>query len=72
MIVHGNQEPHAWATITWDNAFAEPGRKPFVVPDKVHWGKVATALNLKFAAVTGKPLSTDNLRYLGEKLFKYV
>jgi hypothetical protein len=22
VIVHGNQEPHAWATILWDNAFA--------------------------------------------------
>lgn len=26
VIVHGNQEPHAWATVTWDNAFAEPVR----------------------------------------------
>lgn len=26
VIVHGNQEPHAWATITWDNAFAETVR----------------------------------------------
>lgn len=35
VIVHGNQEPHAHATITWDNAFSEPGRMPFAVPDKV-------------------------------------
>lgn len=35
VIVHGNQEPHAWATVTWDNAFSEPGRTPFHVPDKV-------------------------------------
>lgn len=35
VIVHGNQEPHALATITWDNAFSEPTRIPFVVPDKV-------------------------------------
>lgn len=35
VIVHGNQEPHAWATVTWDNAFCEPGRVPFAVPDKV-------------------------------------
>lgn len=35
VIVHGNQEPHAWATVTWDNAFSEPGRVPFAVPDKV-------------------------------------
>lgn len=26
-VVHGNQEPHAWATVTWDNAFAEKVRK---------------------------------------------
>lgn len=70
VIVHGNQEPHAWATITWDNAFADPERKPFVVPDKVYWGKVATALNLKFTAVTGRQLSADNIKYLAEKLFK--
>lgn len=23
-VVHGNQEPHAWATVTWDNAFCDP------------------------------------------------
>lgn len=32
VIVHGNQEPHAWATVTWDNAFAEP------VNFKLHFG----------------------------------
>lgn len=35
VIVHGNQEPHAWATVSWDNAFAEQGRIPFIVPEKV-------------------------------------
>lgn len=35
VIVHGNQEPHGWATVTWDNAFSPPGRVPFAVPDKV-------------------------------------
>lgn len=35
VIVHGNQEPHAWATVTWDNAFAEQSRPPFLVPEKV-------------------------------------
>ena len=40
VIVHGNQEPHAWATVTWDNAFAAPGRNPYVVPDKVIWSQV--------------------------------
>lgn len=41
VIVHGNQEPQSWATITWDNAFAEINRQPFAVPDKVY------SLNLK-------------------------
>ena len=40
VIVHGNQEPHAWATILWDNAFAEWGRQPFLVPEKVPWIQV--------------------------------
>ncbi|XP_053210203.1 signal transducer and activator of transcription 5B-like, partial [Panonychus citri] len=26
VIVHGNQENHAWATVTWDNAFASASR----------------------------------------------
>ncbi|XP_044727271.1 signal transducer and activator of transcription 5B [Chrysoperla carnea] len=70
VIVHGNQEPHAWATVTWDNAFAEPGRVPFQVPDKVPWGNVAEALSMKFRAATGKPLTPENLRFLGEKAFR--
>ncbi|CAH1960095.1 unnamed protein product [Acanthoscelides obtectus] len=70
VIVHGNQEPHAWATVTWDNAFSEPGRAPFAVPDKVPWGKVAETLSLKFRAATGKALTEDNLRFLAEKAFR--
>ncbi|CAG9853830.1 unnamed protein product [Phyllotreta striolata] len=70
VIVHGNQEPHAWATVTWDNAFSEPGRVPFTVPDKVAWNKVAETLSLKFRAATGRGLTDDNLRFLGEKAFR--
>nr|KAF7389710.1 hypothetical protein H0235_018194 [Vespula pensylvanica] len=70
VIVHGNQEPHAWATVTWDNAFAEPGRIPFVVPDKVPWGQVAEALNVKFRSATGRSLTDDNLHFLAEKAFR--
>lgn len=70
VIVHGNQEPHALATIIWDNAFSLPGRTPFAVPDKVPWHQAAHALNLKFASLTGKALSEDNMLYLAEKLFK--
>ncbi|XP_012223003.1 signal transducer and activator of transcription 5B isoform X3 [Linepithema humile] len=70
VIVHGNQEPHAWATVTWDNAFAEPGRVPFAVPDKVSWRQVAEALNVKFRSATGRSLTEDNLRFLAEKAFR--
>lgn len=72
VIVHGNQEPHAWATVTWDNAFAEPGRVPFAVPDKVPWCQVAEALNMKFRYATGRPLTDENLRFLAEKAFRSV
>ncbi|CAB3370071.1 Hypothetical predicted protein [Cloeon dipterum] len=70
VIVHGNQEPHAWATVTWDNAFAEAGRPPFTVPEKVPWHAVAEALNMKFKSSTGRALTEDNLRFLGEKAFR--
>ncbi|XP_022902294.1 signal transducer and activator of transcription 5B isoform X2 [Onthophagus taurus] len=70
VIVHGNQEPHAWATVTWDNAFSEPGRPPFAVPDKVPWNKVAEMLSLKFRSTTGRSLNEDNLRFLADKAFR--
>ncbi|RWS25719.1 signal transducer and activator of transcription 5B-like protein [Leptotrombidium deliense] len=70
VIVHGNQEPHAWATVTWDNAFAEPGRVPFVVPDKVSWIRVGEVLNMKFKAAVGRELTIDNLRFLAGKAFR--
>ncbi|XP_050449500.1 signal transducer and activator of transcription 5B [Cataglyphis hispanica] len=70
VIVHGNQEPHAWATVTWDNAFSEAGRVPFLVPDKVLWRQVAEALNMKFTSATGRTLTADHLRFLAEKAFR--
>lgn len=72
VIVHGNQEPHAWATITWDNAFAEPGRLPFLVPDRVSWPVLAEVLNVKFRAATGRGLNDDNLQFLAFKLFNQM
>eukprot|EP00095_Tigriopus_kingsejongensis_P006372 maker-scaffold42_size484952-snap-gene-3.26 protein:Tk06372 transcript:maker-scaffold42_size484952-snap-gene-3.26-mRNA-1 annotation:"signal transducer and activator of transcription 5b" len=70
VIVHGNQEPHAWATILWDNAFAEWGRQPFLVPDKVPWSQLANSLNVKFKALCGRCLTEDNLRFLASKAFR--
>jgi len=72
VIVHGNQDPHAWATVVWDNAFAKLGRVPFNVPDKVPWRNVAETINMKFSAATGRGLSEDSLIFLAEKAFRYV
>jgi signal transducer and activator of transcription 5B len=70
VIVHGNQEPHAWATVTWDNAFGEPGRMPFQVPERVSWFRVAQALNVKFKSMTGRAINEDGMRFLAEKAFR--
>jgi len=72
VIVHGNQEPQALATITWDNAFAEWGRPPFRVPDKVPWAKMAEALNMKWQSQcsTARSLTQENLYYLATKIFR--
>ncbi|XP_016981466.2 signal transducer and transcription activator isoform X2 [Drosophila rhopaloa] len=68
VIVHGNQEPQSWATITWDNAFAERVRDPFIITDRVTWAQLSVALNIKFASCTGRSLTMDNLDFLYEKL----
>ncbi|KAL1490502.1 hypothetical protein ABEB36_013184 [Hypothenemus hampei] len=70
VIVHGNQEPHAWATVTWDNAFSEPGRCLFQVPDKVPWAKMKETLSQKFKHATGRRLTEENLRFLADKAFR--
>ncbi|XP_055601418.1 signal transducer and transcription activator-like isoform X2 [Uranotaenia lowii] len=70
VIVHGNQEPQSWATITWDNAFADINRVPFQVPDKVSWNLLAEALNTKFRASTGRSMTPENLHFLCEKAFR--
>ncbi|XP_017479934.1 PREDICTED: signal transducer and activator of transcription 5B-like, partial [Rhagoletis zephyria] len=70
VIVHGNQEPHAHATITWDNAFAEPGRASFTVPDKVPFIRVGEVLSQKFIHSVGYGLTEDNLRFLAAKALR--
>uniref|UniRef100_A0A8C5W697 Signal transducer and activator of transcription n=1 Tax=Leptobrachium leishanense TaxID=445787 RepID=A0A8C5W697_9ANUR len=71
VIVHGSQDNNATATVLWDNAFAEPGRVPFVVPDKVLWPQLCDALNMKFKSEvqSNRGLSDDNLIFLAQKLF---
>ncbi|KAH8264354.1 hypothetical protein KR038_006873 [Drosophila bunnanda] len=68
VIVHGNQEPQSWATITWDNAFAEIVRDPFMITDRVSWAQLSVALNTKFASSTQRSLTIDNLDFIYEKL----
>ncbi|XP_061823075.1 signal transducer and activator of transcription 5B-like isoform X4 [Nerophis lumbriciformis] len=71
VIVHGSQDNNATATVLWDNAFAEPGRVPFVVPDKVLWTQLCEALDMKYKAEMHSEhgLSEDNLVFLAQKAF---
>ncbi|XP_010633859.1 signal transducer and activator of transcription 5B [Fukomys damarensis] len=71
VIVHGSQDHNATATVLWDNAFAEPGRVPFAVPDKVLWPQLCEALNVKFKAEvqSARGLTKENLVFLAQKLF---
>ncbi|XP_063107626.1 signal transducer and activator of transcription 5A isoform X2 [Cavia porcellus] len=71
VIVHGSQDHNATATVLWDNAFAELGRVPFAVPDKVLWPQLCEALNMKFKAEvqSARGLTKENLVFLAQKLF---
>ena len=70
VIVHGNQESQALATVVWDNGFAEMGRRLFYVPDKVTWGQAADVLNMKWTAACGSRLTEDNLYCLACKALR--
>uniref|UniRef100_A0A8C9WE67 Signal transducer and activator of transcription n=1 Tax=Scleropages formosus TaxID=113540 RepID=A0A8C9WE67_SCLFO len=71
VIVHGSQDNNATATVLWDNAFAEPGRVPFLVPDKVLWPQLCEAINMKYKAEvqSNRGLSEENLVFLAQKAF---
>lgn len=68
VIVHGNQEPHAWATVTWHNAFASPDDLLYQVPEKVSWRELGHVLSEKFRTCAGRGLSKNNLDYLATKV----
>ena len=72
VIVHGNQEANAAASILWDNAFSEQGRIPFQVPDKVVWCKIVDTLNFKWKheCQSNFGLSGTAMMYLAQKLFR--
>uniref|UniRef100_A0A669B2Q0 Signal transducer and activator of transcription n=1 Tax=Oreochromis niloticus TaxID=8128 RepID=A0A669B2Q0_ORENI len=71
VIVHGSQDNNATATVLWDNAFAEPGRVPFLVPDKVLWPQLCEVINMKYKAEvqSNRGLSEENLVFLAQKAF---
>ncbi|XP_075055516.1 signal transducer and activator of transcription 6 isoform X3 [Mixophyes fleayi] len=71
VIVHGNQDNNAKATILWDNAFSEIGRRPFYVEEKVPWKKMCHTLNMKFVSEVGTKheLSPEHFWFLAQKIF---
>uniref|UniRef100_A0A803SLB3 Signal transducer and activator of transcription 6 n=1 Tax=Anolis carolinensis TaxID=28377 RepID=A0A803SLB3_ANOCA len=71
VIVHGNQDNNAKATILWDNAFAAPNRIPFVVVERVSWDDMCETLNQKFMAEvqTTKGLLKEHYFFLAQKIF---
>ncbi|XP_077185341.1 signal transducer and activator of transcription 6 isoform X2 [Paroedura picta] len=71
VIVHGNQDSNAKATILWDNAFAAKDRIPFVVTERIPWGNMCETLNQKFMAEvqTTEGLLKDHYYFLAQKIF---
>lgn len=72
VIVHGNQEPPSWATITWDNAneLLNPERESFLVSTSLSWNQLSHAINMKYIQYTDRQLTAENLHYLCEKILK--
>ncbi|KAM4699794.1 signal transducer and activator of transcription 6 isoform 2-T2 [Discoglossus pictus] len=71
VIVHGNQDNNAKATILWDNAFSELDRRPFFVEDKVPWPQMCQTLNMKFVSEVGTKhhLGKEHFWFLAQKIF---
>ncbi|XP_030052514.1 signal transducer and activator of transcription 6 isoform X2 [Microcaecilia unicolor] len=71
VIVHGNQDNNAKATVLWDNAFSEVERIPFVVADLVPWPRMCEMLNLRFVSEvqTSHGLTRDHFFFLAQKIF---
>lgn len=69
VITFGSQEPQAWATITWGNAFSE--NNPFSAADTVSWSNLASVLNSKFESQVGSSLTYEDFRYLCEYDFLF-
>lgn len=70
VIVHGNQQPAAEATIFWDNSFSSLNRDSFQQTDTVKWEDLKVNLNHWFSKMTQRGLSKTALDYLGCKLLR--
>lgn len=68
VVVHGNQQANAEATILWDNQFGQVQRMPWVVPQSVPWRKLGTALSQYYAHSIQQALTAENVQYLSTKL----
>ena len=68
VVVHGNQQANAEATILWDNQFGSANRMPWAVPASVPWKKLGAALSHYFAMNIQQALTADNVQYLSTKL----
>jgi len=68
VVVHGNQQANAEATILWDNQFGSAARMPWQVPNSVPWLKLGAALSHYFAMSIQQALTQENVQYLSTKL----
>lgn len=67
ITVYSCQDPSAWASIFWDNAFSNVS-DPFTKVESGPWYLLAEALNARFEQELGRGLSAENLQCLFEKL----
>lgn len=67
VVVHGNQQANAEATVLWNNAFSDL-RSPFTVPSVVPWRLMGAALHRWFRVTIQEELTDEQVAYLGTKL----
>ena len=68
VVVHGNQQANAEATILWDNAFSADNALPFMVPPSVPWFSLSQVLLHFFGMMNQQSLEANQLEYLATKL----
>lgn len=71
VIVHGNQELQAWATILWENSISRYN-DGLATQANVPWYHLSSALNMKFSSSMGSNghyLTPENISFLQFKAF---